>query len=149
MGVDASIKCGISGTRALVNKNNQLVTGDIEFSKFYTAQNASDNVAVNVVAPKAGKNFVITAIILSGDRAIAANGAVTDIFENDTGPTDGTVNKQVITEEIAKQTRMVATGLNIKVTEGRWINMKADDTVVRVNIAGYYIDANGSTLNGD
>jgi hypothetical protein len=124
-----------------ITDRGQLVTGALEFETFYLGSTASNNVAVNVVEPRSGKRFVITAIILSADRSVGANGAVTDVFENETGPTDGTVTKQIIQEEIAKQTRMTATGLNIIVTEGRWVNVKSDDVIVRCNIAGYYIDA--------
>jgi hypothetical protein len=63
------------------------------------------------------------------------------VYENLTGPTDTTVDTQVIQEEIAKQTRMTATGLNIVVSEGAWINVKSDDVVIRCNISGYYVDA--------
>jgi hypothetical protein len=34
---------------------------------------------------------------------------------------------------------MVATGLNIEVTEGRWVNIVSDDVIVRCNIGGYYV----------
>lgn len=124
-----------------ITSRGQLVTGDLEYSEFYLGSAIANNTAVNVVPPKPGKRFVITAIILSGDRSIAASGAVTDVFENTTGPTTATVTKQIIQEEIAKQTRMTATGLNILVSEGAWVNVKADDVIVRCNIAGYYVSA--------
>lgn len=123
-----------------ITNRGQLVTGALSFEKFYLGSTIANNTAVNVVPPVTGKCFVITSIILSGDRSIAVNGAVTDVFENLTGPTDGTVNTQIIQEEIAKQTRMTATGLNILVSRGAWVNVKSDDVIVRCNIAGYYVD---------
>jgi hypothetical protein len=124
-----------------VTKRGQVVTGPLDFSTFYLGATATNDVAVNVVGPKTNKCFIITDIILSADRSVGANGAVTDVFENTVGPTDGTVSKQIIQEEIAKQTRMTATGLNIAVSEGAWVNVKSDDVIVRCNIAGYYVDA--------
>jgi hypothetical protein len=124
-----------------ITDRGQLVTGALDFEKFYLGATAVNDTAVNVVEPKTGKCFVITAIIISADRSVAVNGAVTDVFENTIGPTDGTVSKQIIQEEIAKQTRMTATGLNIIVTQGAWVNVKSDDVIVRCNIAGYYVDA--------
>ena len=124
-----------------ITDRGQLVTGALSFETFHLGSAIANNVAVNVVAPKSGKCFVITAIILSGDRSVATAGAVTDVFENTIGPTDGTVSKQIIQEEIGKQTRMTATGLNIIVSQGAWVNVKADDVIVRCNIAGYYVDA--------
>ncbi len=85
--------------RVKVTKQGQLVTGDLDFSTFYLGATAVNNTAVNVVAPKMGKKFIITAIILSGDRSIGANGAITDVFENDTGPTDGTIDKPFLNAE--------------------------------------------------
>ena len=123
-----------------ITGRGQLVTSALSFEQFYLGSTAVANTAVNVVTPLTNKCFVITAIILSADRSVGANGAVTDIFENSVGPTDGTVTRQILQEEIAKQTRMVATGLNIITQPGRWINVKSDDVIVRCNIAGYYVD---------
>ena len=136
-----SVKVEGDTTEAKVTPNGQLVVGDLGFSTFYLGATASNDVPVNVVTPVMGKKFIITGIILSGDRSVGANGAVTDVYENDIGPTDGTVTKQIIQEEIAKQTRMTAIGLNIEVGEGQWVNVKSDDVIVRCNIAGYYVDA--------
>ena len=125
----------------VVSSRGQLVTGDLEFSKFYTASAVANSVAVNVVPPKTGMRFVITAIVLTGDRSIAASGAITDVFESTVGPTTATVSVEIYQDEIAKQTRAVLTGLNIIVTEGSWVNVKADDVIVRCNISGYYVSA--------
>lgn len=129
------------GRNAKITGRNQLVVSPLDYSTFYNSENASDNVAVNVLLPKTRMRFVITDIILAGDRAIAANGAVSQVYENFVGPTDSTVTTLIYKDEIAKQTRAVLTGLNIIVTEGAWVNLIADDTVVRANIGGYWIDA--------
>jgi hypothetical protein len=137
--ISVSFKFG--NNKGKITNRGQIVTGDLDFSKFYLGSAVSNNVAVNVVPPKSNMCFVITGIILSGDRSVGANGAVVDVFENTIGPTDGTISNQIIQEEIAKQTRMTATGLNIEVTKGSWVNVKSDDVIVRCNIAGYYVDA--------
>ena len=141
MSIQIRIVGGDERNEAKVTKLNQLVTAPLSFSKFYTASVIVDDTPVNVVVPMTGRNFIITDIILTGDRSIGANGAVTTLYENSVGPTDSTETAVIITEEIAKQSRMVATGLNIKVTEGRWVNVVADDTIVRANVAGYYVEA--------
>tara|TARA_R110000796_G_scaffold251188_2_gene382029 strand:+ start:279 stop:695 length:417 start_codon:yes stop_codon:yes gene_type:complete len=129
------------GQNAKITKDGQLVVGDVDFSHFYLGSTASNDVPVNVVPPKPGKRFIITAIILSGDRSIGASGAVTDIYESDIGPVDTVIETEIIQEEIAKQTRLTATGLHIEVNQGKWVNVKSDDVIVRCNIAGYYVDA--------
>lgn len=130
----------IDGGRSVKTTDaGQMVVGALDFSTFYTASAVVNDTAVNVVPPKSGKYFVITAIVLSGDRSIGANGAIADVFESTTSPTSGVVDTQIYQDEIAKQTRSVLTGLNIKVSQGSWVNVKADDVIVRCNIAGYYV----------
>jgi len=139
--ITVKVKGGRTGNQVEVTPVGELAVGDLHFSKFYLGSCIANGVAVNVVPPLAGKKFIIKSIILSGDRSIGASGAVTDIFESTTGPTSGTIDVQIIQEEIAKQTRMNTTPLNIVVTEGSWVNIKADDVIVRCNISGYYVDA--------
>jgi hypothetical protein len=140
MSIDVRIGDGNNGVTAKVTSRNQLVTAPLDFSVFYTASVTVDNTAANLVGPKAGKRFVITDLILTGDRGIAANGAVAKVYEAADDST-ATVSTLIYEDEIAKQTRAVLTGLNIIVSEGKWVNVVADDTIVRANLAGYYIDA--------
>jgi len=130
-----------NGKTARITNSGELADAPLFTSKFYLGSTASNNVAVNVIPPVEGMCFIITAIILSGDRSVGASGAVTDLYENSIGPTSATVETQIIQEEIAKQTRMTATGLHIKVSQGVWVNVKSDDVIVRANIAGYYVKA--------
>jgi len=134
------IKDSQSSVKAKITERGQIVVAPLEFSVFYTASTASNNVAVNIVAPTTSKRFVITDIVIAADRSVGANGAITDIFEA-SGPTSATIVKSIYEDEIAKQTRATLTGLNIIVSEGVWINVKSDDVIVRANIAGYFIDA--------
>jgi len=140
MGIKTRIFGGRWGTEPEITKRGQLVTGALEFEQFHLGSTIANNVAVNVIEPVSTKCFIITAIILSGNRDIGVNGAITDVFENTTGPTSAIVNREILQEEISKQTRMTATGLNIIVSAGSWVNVKSDDVIVRCNIAGYYVD---------
>lgn len=134
-----TIACGKNNTRSLVTRRGQLIVAPLDYSEFYTATTVSNNVAVNVIAPRTGLNFAITDIILSGDRSIGANGAVVQVYENSNGPTDTAITKLIYADEIARQTRAVLTGLNIIVSPARWVNVVSDDVQVRANIAGYYL----------
>ena len=141
MSIQTRIAGGKKRNEALVTDLGQLVVAPFSPSNFYLGSTVSNNVPVNVVIPKKKHKFIITSIIMSADRSVAQNGAVTTIYENGIGPTGTAVEKVIITEEIAKQTRMTATGLNIEVTEGKWINVVSDDVIVRCNIAGYFVGA--------
>ena len=121
-----------------VSGRGQLVVAPYDFSVFYLGATAFNNVAVNVVPPVLGKCFIITDIVLSGDRSVGVNGAISDLYEANS-ESSGTIVKQIIQEEIAKQTRMALSGLNIIVQPGMWINIKSDDVIVRANVGGYYV----------
>lgn len=126
---------------ARISKRGEVSVGPIEFSQFYFALLGTDNTPVNVVVPKTRKIFIITAIVLAGNRNIGVNGSIVDIYESSDGPATATQTNLIYEDEIAKQTRSVLTMLNIKVSEGNWVNAVCDDDDVRVNIAGYYLDA--------
>jgi hypothetical protein len=132
---------GKGGNSPEITGRGELVTGDLEFSEVYAAETATDNVAVNLVTPKTGKCFVITAITMSTDRNVAAAGAVLQIFENSIGPTDNTITKLIIKQDIPRQGQLVLPGIKLISGEGRWINLVADDTTAFANVLGYYVDA--------
>ena len=141
MSIQSRIVGGKTRNEALVTRLGEVAVSPLFFSKFYNGATASNDVPVNILEPKHGMGFVIKAIILSGDRSIGASGAVTAIYENNTSGTDTVQETVIITEEIAKQTRMQLTGLNILVSPGKWVNVVSDDVIVRCNISGYYINA--------
>lgn len=143
MSIQSRIAGGKKRYEVEVTKHGQLVTSDLSFARFYNGATASNDVPVNVVEPRSGYCFIITTIILSGDRSIGANGAVSTLYESDVGPVDTVQERVVITEEIAKQTRMTATGLNIEVSAGKWLNLVSDDVIVRANVSGYFVVAIG------
>lgn len=139
--ISVKVKGSNDGSVAKVTCRNQLVTGALSYSQFYTANAAVINTAYNVVAPKTNKRFVITDMIIAADRGVSStNGAIIDVYEA-TGPAVTTVSKQIYQDEITKLGRAVITGLNIITTEGVWINLKTDDNNVRINLGGYYVDS--------
>jgi hypothetical protein len=141
--IDVRIAGGKNGRIAGVSERGALFTSDLEFAEFYTANATVINTGYNIVVPQTNKKFVITAMIISANRDVSAtNGAVVDIYEAlDVAST--TVTKQIYQDEITKLDRAIITGLNVLVNEGRWLNLKTDDNSVRVNLTGYYIDADG------
>ena len=131
---------GKGGNSPEITERGELVTGDLAFSEVYPAETAADNVAVNLVKPKANKCFVITAITMSTDRGVATGGAVVQIFENDTGPTDSTITKLIIKQDIPRQGQFVLPGIKLITGEGRWVNLIASDTTAFADVLGYYVD---------
>jgi len=136
--IKVQVTDGLGGLgKVRVTKRCQLVTAPLEFSTFFLAEATTINTAFNVVTPKTNKQFVITDIILYADRSVGANGAITVLYEA-TADNTITISTTIFQQEIPKQTNLALTGLNIIVTEGKWINLKTDDNNVSANIGGYF-----------
>lgn len=129
-----------TGTRACVTPRGQLVTAPLEYSTFYNTTANVDDTAFNLVTPQSNKRFVITTITLYANKNVGILDAVVDLYEA-SSPSSTTIDKQLLKQEMPQKTSLVLTGLNIIVTEGKWINVKTDDNDVFVNIAGYYVEA--------
>lgn len=141
MSIETTIKDGKgSASRACVTKRNQLVTAPLDFSTFYPVTADVIDTGYNIAPAMAKLQFIITDIVLSANRNVGVNDATVVIYEADS-LTETTVAKTVFTQEMVKQTSIAITGLNIIVTEGKWLNVKTNDDDVFVNVAGYYVDA--------
>ena len=147
MSFSVGIEDAVYKYKARVTNRGQLVTAPLAYSRFYAARTVVANTPVNVIEPVTGKDFLITAIILAGERTVSVNGAVVTLFENEIGPTDTTQTSVIYSDDVARQTRAILTNLNIIVHSGRWVNVTSDSVNVRANIAGYYIADGNMSLS--
>ena len=121
---------------ANVTERGQLVSGPLDFSKFYNALADTANVAVEVIPPIQNKDFVITSIVLYANKNVGAADATVELFQTSASNANSGVN--IINQEMLKQTTLVLPNLNILVNEGNWIKLVTDDDDVFVNLSGYY-----------
>jgi len=136
--IETTIKDGSgSGKLAKVTSTGQLVTAPYAYDEIVTKTSAVDNTAVNFYKPKAGEQFVITAILLTADSNVVGS-AITEVYEA-TAEDSTTVSKSILLVDLIKNQNRDVTGLNILVTEGRYLNIKADDSDVSAVITGYYV----------
>ena len=84
-----------------------------------------------------GKQFIISGILLSAGKTVTTDVDV-DIYESSAAD-DTTIDKSIFSPELLKSERLPLIPLNIKVTEGKWLNAKANDSVVKVSIFGFYV----------
>lgn len=133
---------GGKGKTAIVTSRGQLVVAPLEFSSAYQVTANVINTAFNFIGPKSGQQFVITDILLYADKNVGATDASVVIYEADASNTT-TEYKQVLAMEMVKQTSRDITGLNLIVTEGKWLNIKTNDNSIYATIMGYYVN-NGS-----
>lgn len=127
--------------KAKVSMFGQLVTGPLDFSKFYNAILTVNNTPLSAVSPEMGKQFVITDIIIYGNKGVGNTDATVSLYES--GELDGTTIKNIIlTTEIPKNGRLSLSGLNLITNQGCWITAVTDDNTVYVTVGGYYASVN-------
>ena len=128
-----------SSSRAKVSSIGELVTAD--FAYWETKNNLMDVVdtAYHFFPPKAGKQFIITGIILRANKLVSAvSDATVDIYEA-TSTTSTTISKSLFQTQIVESQIMEVMPIRIKVTEGFYINGKTDDDDISVNMFGFYV----------
>ena len=123
-----------------VTNQNQLVVGELDFTT--TVQNDIDIVdtAFNFFKPQAGKIFIITQILVNATRSASVNGTVVEIYQASSASST-TVDEQTFKLDIARQQVIALSGLNIRIPQGKFLNVKADSVVVLVTIGGYFAPA--------
>ena len=135
------------GISSRLTDQGELIVNKADYSSPYTADATVVNTGYNFIdlegssiEPKTGKFFVITEILISCDRNVGAtSGALINVYEADS-PTSITPTKEIVKDiEIVKNERIFMTQ-NMRVTSGKWVNIKTDDNNVRATIWGYYVD---------
>lgn len=129
------------GHRVKVSSRGQLITAPLDFSSISSIVLDTANVPFNLVPPLNNKQFVVTDLILYGDRNIGVNDASVQIYQADSfeAPLGG--GDASISLEIVKQTTVVLGGLNNIIDEGKWLTAITNDNNIFANVAGYYVDA--------
>ena len=141
MTIDVKIKDGWgSGQEACVTDRGQLVIAPLSYSLSYTVTAAVNNQAYNFVIPLAGKRFVVTDILLYANKGVGASDATVDVYEADSA-TETTISKSILALEMLKNSSRDMIGLNLIITEGKFLNIKTDDNTVFATVMGYYVSA--------
>jgi len=139
MALDVKIQDGGGkGFGAKVSKWGIQATGPIEFSESYPVTASVANTAYNFISPIAGKQFIVTDILLYANKGVGAADATVEIYEADADNTT-VVSKSVLLTEMLKQTSRDLIGLNLIVSPGKWLNIKTDDNTIFASVLGYYV----------
>jgi len=129
---------GLCGRTAKVTEYGQVVTAPLDFSDSIPHDLLIINTAYNFFGPRPNKIFIITAMVFSGEKtSVGVNGATVDVYEADSA-TSTTVEVSKLRVVVPQITPVIMTGLNLKVSTGKWLNAKTDDNNVLVTIMGYY-----------
>ena len=127
-----------TGNRATVTKFGQLVVAPVDYSVPNTIKLDTINTAFNFIAPIYQKSIIITDIIVTANKNVGANDATVNIFEADS-TTSITSTKDIISLEMLKKTTLPLNGLNMIVSDGKFVNATTDDNDVFITIMYYYV----------
>jgi hypothetical protein len=129
-----------SRVKTRVTNRGQLVVGAISFSEAKSIVLDAVDTPVNIYGPKTGENFIITDIIIRGNKTISNTvDAVLSIYESTVGPLNSTQSKVILGTVIPRSGDLVLNGLNLEVSEGVWINATTSDVSILITIMGYYV----------
>ena len=120
-----------------VSQIGQLIVGPYTYDTVVAKTSTNDNTAVNFYLPKVHEQFVITGVLLTSDSNVQGS-AIIDVYE--ASAIDSTViDKSILHIDLLKNQFRDIIGLNLKITQGKYLNLKADDSDVSATIMGYYI----------
>ena len=135
-GIPVDLYAGTAPLRA--THVGQLVTAPFDYDLVVSKNMAVINTAYNFYDPKPSYKFVITGILMGGDRNIGNLGSLTVVYQA-TSPTTLTESRTIMSVDIAKNGTRDILPMNVLIDEGAYINAKCDDNNVYVSITGYYI----------
>ena len=141
-GIDVRIKDGTGDSfGAKVSSIGEVIVCPFAYSDSYNATAAVINTAYNLVPPMTGNRFVITAINLYANQGVSNTSDATVTLYEATGTTITTVSKNIFVANMVRQDTITLTGINLILSEGKWLNIKTTDNTVIATILGYYIPA--------
>ncbi len=128
-----------TGKQAKVVLGDALAVGPASASESFNATLGVDDVAVEIVPARGKQSFCLTALVLTGNKAIDPNiDAVVDIFEaKHTDPTVAT--KTIIQVPVSRSGNITLTGILLESEVGHVIMGKTSDDDVLVTLLGFYV----------
>ncbi len=121
---------GDAGRPVRVTKFGQLVVSPIDYSAPVFDEVDSAGSPFNFIVPKTGQDIVITDILISTDRSTPNAGTRVEVYSA-LSATTLTAEQNILIDDMARQDRITATGLNLFVPGGRWVNVQADNATGR------------------
>jgi len=124
---------------AKISDYGEVKVAPYAYSLPYFQNMGTANTAYNFVPPKQDQFFVITGVLMQANKNVnASTAAVVDLYEADSA-TDLVIDTSVFQIEMVKNDRLPLVPLNIKVTEGKFLNGKTTDDDVLMTVTGYYV----------
>jgi len=137
--IGVNIKDPNTGVLAKISNNGEILTRPLKFSEIKFASITVADTANNLYKPRVPERFVINGIILNTNKDVGVNGAIVNLYESSSA-TSLTIDTQLLRLNILKNDTVIIGNILVLTTEGKFINVKSDDTIVNISVTGFYID---------
>jgi len=126
--------------KATVTRLGQLVVSPVSYDDTVFNELAAANTAYNFYGPKVNKQFIITGFIAKADKQVSSTvDADVVIYEAIAADTTAST-KTLFRSAMVQGDQVEALPLNIKVSNGVYVNAKTTDDDIHMTIMGYYIN---------
>jgi hypothetical protein len=124
---------------ASVSKNGEVLVRAYGFSE-PSIQTLTGTAAANLFASRPTEQLILTGIVISGNRSIAAAGDLVEVFEASAADS-ATQDKLLLSVDIARQQVVPVLGFQSLITQGKFLNVDRADTsgAISVTAFGYYV----------
>lgn len=131
---------GTGGVNAEVTQRGQLIVAPIQYSSPFSVSLIAVDTAYNLVWPKADNHFVVTDLLITGEKSVDVNtDATVIIYEADSDTTLTELNV-LFSLSVPRSGIIPMTGLNVitgNIT--KYINIKTSDATINCTLMGYYL----------
>ena len=126
-----------------ISNAGELITAGYAYNEVSTQTLGTASTVYNFFKAKVGYNFIIQNLVIYANKNVGAGDATLTIYEA-ASSTSSTSLKDLLVLEIPQKTNVPIPGnLNLKVSEGRFLNATTDDDDIFLTIMGYYVPVNG------
>lgn len=141
MSVHTQIEDPSTGQKAAVTPRGQLVVSNLSFSRSFTQSIDVANTAFNLVLPEDSQKFIVTDIILTGDKSISTVTDATVVIYETTSLVSLVEDNVLLEVDVARSATLIIDGLNLITEEAsKFINIKSTDVNIKATLMGFYVE---------
>ena len=134
-----TLEGGLGKWKAKVSRYGEQIVSPYDYSVSYFKNLDIANQGYSFVGPKQGQFFVITSIYFQANKNVSASTAADVVLFESNDEDNVTVSKSIYQFEMVRRDVISLTSLNIKISEGKYLNGKTTDDDVLATISGYYV----------
>lgn len=140
MSAPINIQDNETGRRARVTEYNQLVVAPVDYSTPVSVSLDVINTAFNVIEPNEQQSIVITEVFASALKSVSnADPASVVIYTSEVGVASLVSTQNLFSPQLLRGDNFIATGLNVIVEPGLWLNAVTDDATIELTVGFYRV----------